>query len=400
MAMERLTANFVKRVADGRGDPGKYQDGGGLILRVREGGTASWIFRYQRGGDRTEIGLGPLATVSLPMARTLADNQRATLAMGDDPLEERHAVRAKRAAMVSFDEAARAYIEAHEPSWKNPKHRQQWHNTLATYVSPAIGTVPAAKVTTDHVVSILSGIWPTKPETGSRVRGRIEMILDWAKVKGMRSGENPARWRGHLAHMFPAKSKVRAVKNHAAVPVDDLPEVFKRLAGSDGVAAAAVRFCILTAARPGEVTSAILSEVDRKSATWTVPPEKQKRGKAHRVPLSRQALAILDDMDKVRPDDNPHLFPGGRPGCALSLASLSKALRVAGGGEGTVHGTARSTFDDWGSERTSHPHRLIDRALSHGPKDATIAAYRRSELFDQRRPLMDQWARFVTGKGR
>jgi integrase len=405
--MERLTALFVKRVAEGRGDPGKYQDGGGLILRVLKGGSANWIFRYQRAGARREMGLGTLSTVSLVMARGLADKQRVTLALGDDPLEERLAVKAKRANLITFDEAAKAFIEAHEPSWKNDKHRQQWRNTIATYVSRMIGDVAVSKMTTNHVVSVLEPIWATKPETASRVRGRIEMVLDWAKARGMRDGgDNPARWRGNMQHMFPAKAKVRTVRHHPAVVVDDAPKLYRRLMTSDGTAAAAVRFCLLTTARPGEVARAQWPEIDRTTKVWTVPPDKQKSKKPHRVALSDEALVILDAMIKRRDDVGDYIFPGGKRGRPLTLASLQKALRVAmrkdlrsdTGDPATTHGSARSTFDNWVSERTSHPQKLIDRAQAHGPRNATIAAYRRSDLLEQRRPLMADWAAYLTGR--
>ena len=230
------------------------------------------------------------------------------------------------------------------------------------------------------------------------MRGRIEVILDWARTQGLREGEsNPARWRGHLAFTLPAKSKLRAVKHHAAVPVEDLPKVFAKLGRSTGVAAAAVRFCLLTAARPGEVAGATWDEVNVEACCWTVPPARHKTGKPHRVPLSASAIALLHTMQAIRQRGDQRVFPGGKRDASLSLTSLSKALSIAGGGEATVHGSARSTFDDWASERTSYAPKLVDRALSHGPKSQSIAAYRRSELYEQRKPLMADWARYLNG---
>jgi integrase len=256
------------------------------------------------------------------------------------------------------------------------------------------------------VVKVLTPIWNEKPETASRVRGRIEAVLDAAKTTGHREGENPARWRGHLDKLFPTKTKVRKVRNHPACVIDDAPTLYSRLAASEGTAAAATRYCMLTAARPGEVTHARWPEIDRAARVWTVPAGRQKSDKPHRVALSDEAMLILDAMWERREGDTGYVFPGGKKGRPLSLTALQKALRVAMGKDlrtdqegraATTHGTARSTFDDWGSERTLHPQKLIDRALAHGPKSKTIAAYRRSELLEQRKPLMADWARFLSG---
>jgi integrase len=398
--MARLDAGFITRARNGGVAPGRYRDGGGLILNVSERG-ASWLLRYQLNGRRRDAGLGPLNQIGLGKARELAAGHLLALkANRVDPIARRQEERAKASASVTFDKASADYIAEHEPGWKNPKHRQQWRNTLATYASPKIGRLAVNEITTDHALQILRPLWRRAPETASRLRGRLETILDWCKTQHFRDGDNPARWRGHLQMMFPAKAKVRPVKHHAAVAVDAMPGVYKRLAKSPGNAAAAVRFTVSCAARPGEVTHARWDshEIDTAAKVWTVPPARQKSGKPHRVALSDEALSILDDMAKRRVDGNPFIFPGGRHGRPLSLASLSKALRVAGGGKATVHGSARSSFDDWASERTDHPQKLIDRALAHGPKSKSVAAYRRSELLEQRRPLMADWARFLCGE--
>lgn len=393
---KQLTAPFVKVAAEGKAEPGKYFDGGGLLMLVKPGGTATWVYRWERDRRRREMGLGAVGIVSLAMAREMAEGHRRTVTQGGDPLDERRAERAKSARELTFDEAAERFIEAHEAGWKNEKHRAQWRSTIKTHVSPKIGSTKVGKVDTAAVLAVLTPIWTKLPETASRVRGRIETILDWAKVQHMRDGENPARWRGHIALMLPAKGKLRRVKHHAAVPLDVLPDVYKELGESPGTAAAAVQFCLLTAARPGEVAGATWPEIDTDAELWTIPPERMKRGREHRVPLSDEALKIIERMRLLRTDDSPYVFPGGKKGRPLSLASLSKALRIAGGGDATVHGSARSCLDDWATARGT-PTPVIDRALAHASGDATTQAYRRADLLDQRRPLMLDWARFLDG---
>jgi integrase len=393
-----LSALFVSRAKAGRGDPGKYHDGNNLILRIKPGGRASWIFRYGRAGKQHSLGLGSLKDISLSDAREAAANHRRTLALNGDPLRDK---RARRAAnLMTFDEAAERCIDDRKAGWKNAKHAAQWLSTLKTYASPLIGELPAADVTTDHVVSILKPIWPTKAETASRVRGRIEMVLDWAKLNKHREGENPARWRGHLALMFPPVSKIKRVKHHVAVPVDELPVAFKELGAAGTMAALAIQFCILTAARPGEVQQAKWDEIDFDGACWQLPPERQKTDKAHRVPLNTQALALLKRMYAKHIEGEALIFPGGwQNDTQISTTTMLRTLRLASGiDDVTVHGTARSTFDDWASERTAHPQKLIDLALGHGPKGKTRKAYRRSDLYEQRKPLMGDWGVFLDGR--
>jgi len=396
MALGSLTALFVKRVAEGRGDPGKYFDGGGLVLRVTPSRTSSWIFRWSRDGQRREMGLGSVDAVPLAAARELAANARRIVAAGDDPLDERKSDRAKRSGMT-FDQAADRFIAAHAPGWKGGKSEAQWRAGMAAYVAPVIGSKPVAAVTTDHVLDILRPIWTTIPETANRVRNRIERILDWAKAQGLREGENPARWRGHLALMFPSPVKLRKVEHFAAVPLAALPGVYERLGEIDSVGAAAARYCILTASRPGEAVKAAWPEIDEATAVWTIPAARTKANRPHRVPLSAEALAILEAMKPLRREGSDLVFPGQTPGSHQSLSTLCDTLRRAGGGEATVHGTARSAFDDWAHERTSFPSAVVDRALAHAESDATKAAYRRSDLLEQRRTLMDQWASFLRG---
>ncbi|HZQ01666.1 MAG TPA: integrase arm-type DNA-binding domain-containing protein [Reyranella sp.] len=387
---------------------GYHADGGGLYLQVTDAGAKSWIFRYSIAGKRREMGLGPYSAkttkgadkrvVSLHAARERSAEARALVKSGKDPIAVREAQQAQerleRARGVTFDQAVELFLESHEEAWKNPKHRQQWRNTLKTYAGPKIGSLSIADIGTPEVTKVLEPIWRTKPETASRLRGRIERILDWARVRQLREGENPARWRGHLDKVFAARSKLRKVKHHAAVPIDDLPAVYAKLKVSRGIAAKALRFAILTAARAGETVHATWAEMNLDDGIWTVPASRMKAGKEHRVTLSREALAILKDLHKVR--TGPLVFVGNKRK-ALSLTSLSKALRTAGGEKATVHGM-RSTFKDWCSERTSFPSEVSEMALAHSIGDKVEAAYRRGELLEKRRAMMDQWATFLASR--
>lgn len=395
--MARTLHNLKPITLSRKMESGYHGDGGGLYLQVARAGSKSWIFRFALSGRRREMGVGSFPSVSLAAAREAASKARALVKSGKDPIIAREAEKAQErveaAQGVKWSEAVDQFLEAHTGSWRNKKHRQQWRNTLDTYAKLTLGTLTVGSIGTPEVIGILEPIWYTKPETASRVRGRVERILDWAKVKGYRTGENPARWRGHLDKVFPAKAKVRKVKHHAAVPIDDLPGVYARLAKSKGVAAKAVRFTILTATRPGETVGGIWPEVDRKNGLWTIPPERMKADREHRVTLSREASAILDEMTEVQ--ISKYIFPGHKEKMPLSLTALSKALKAAGGGKATVHGTARSTFKDWASERTSFPSDVSEMALAHSIGDKVEAAYRRGELLVKRAALMQQWANFL-----
>ena len=390
--LHRLTPITLKR----NSAPGYYGDGGGLYFQVAPAGTKSWIFRFSMLGRRREMGLGSFPTVSLADAREAASIARKLVSVGKDPIEERQSNRAQKkldaARGISWDSALTQFLDSHEDGWKNKKHRQQWRNTLDTYAKDVLGALPIASIGQSQISKILDPIWNEKPETASRVRGRIERILDWARVRGYREGENPARWRGHLDKVYPARAKVRKVKHHAAVPIDDLPKIYGQLTKAKGIAAKALRFVILTAARPGEAVGGLWPEVDKRSALWTIPPERMKADREHRVTLSREALAILDEMTEVKSDN--FVFPGHKEGRPLSLTALSKALKAAGGGEATVHGM-RSTFKDWASERTSYPSEVSEMALAHSIGDKVEAAYRRGELLKKRAALLQQWATFV-----
>jgi integrase len=392
-----LSALLVSRAKAGRGEPGKYFDGDNLVLRVKPGGRASWLFRYDRAGKRRELGLGSVRHVSLKDAREAAANHLRILALDGDPWREKRARRATN--VLTFVQAAAKCIEDRKAGWKNGKMAQEWSATIGTYAAPIIGSLAVADVDTQHVVDILKPIWPVMPSTAGKLRGRIESVLDWSKLHGHRSGENPARWRGHLALILPAIGKVRRVEHHKAVPIDVLPAAFKKLDGAGTIEAQAVQFSILTAARPGEVQQATWDEIDFDGACWQLSPDKTKGGKFHRVHLSELALAILRRRLADRREGEALIFPGkGQAGRPLWSRDVLKALRAASGiADVTVHG-CRSTFDDWASERTAHPQKCIDLALGHGPKGKTKQAYRRSDLYEQRKPLMDDWGAFLDGR--
>jgi integrase len=402
-------ANTIHRLqavkVAGRLAAGYHADGGGLYLQVTNAGSKSWIFRYSAGNRRREMGLGRYAVktkagtdkvvVTLEAARKAAAAARALSEAGQDPLEVRNAERVRQqleaAAGLTFEQAGEQFIKDHEPTWKNPKHRQQWRNTLATYVYPEIGTLSVAAVDKGHVTKILDPIWHEKPETAFRVRGRIERILDWATGRGHRTGENPARWRGHLDAVYPSRGKVRKVRHHAAVPIDDIPAVYARLCEMNGIAALAARFTILTAVRVSMTTGATSLEI--APDLWSISAARMKADRDHNVPLSQEARRVLKLASEYQTGDL--LFPGHRAGKPLSLTAVIKALRNAGAGDATTHG-CRSTFKDWAAKRTSFSPEVSEMALAHVVRDKTEAAYRRGELLKKRAALMEAWAQFVS----
>lgn len=369
--INRLSARKVATAGKGY-----HADGGGLYLLVSEAGTRSWVLRYQRLGKRREMGLGSAAVVSLLEARQAALQQRKVLAAGKDPIASR---RAAQAAGMTFGEAADAYIEAHRASWKNEAQANQWRQSLADHGPDR--DLPVADVDTAAVLRALNRIWKAKTETATRVRGRIERILDWAKVQGLREGENPARWRGHLDHLLPKPAKLKQVKHHAAMPYGKVPAFMATLRRRESGNRRALRFTILTAARTEEVAGAQWDEFDLKAAVWTVPAERMKAGRRHRVPLSGEALAILRSLPRDRPP-----FPSSG-----MLNLLRKAPPKGLGQPYTVHGF-RSSFRDWAAEQTDFPGEVVEMALAHTIKDKTEAAYRRGDLLEKRRELMQAWA--------
>jgi integrase len=316
---------------------------------------------------------------------------------GLDPIDDRRALRAakraERAKVMTFRQCAEAYVAAHQAGWRNHKHAAQWPSTLSAYVYPHFGSLPVQVIDTGLVTKALEPIWLEKPETAGRVRGRIESILDWATARGYREGENPARWRGHLENLLPKKSKVRRVEHHAALPYAELGTFMTELRQQNGIAARALEFTILTAARTGEAIGARWDEINVADRLWTISATRMKAGKEHRVPLSDRALAILEEMWAIRPGE--FVFPGGRGGQAISNMAMTMALRRMGRGGLTVHGF-RSSFRDWSAERTNFPREVAEMALAHTVADRVEAAHRRGDIFEKRRQLAAAWAKYVT----
>jgi integrase len=395
----KLTALKVEKAKEA----GMYGDGGGLYLRVTEDGAKNWVFRFMLNGKPRSMGLGPLSLYGLQEARGRALDARRLRHEGVDPINTRRATRLRErleaAKAMTFKQCAEAYIGSHRAGWRNAKHAGQWDATLATYAYPAMGALPVQSIDTGLVLKVLEPIWTAKSETAGRVRGRIEAILDWAKAREYRTGENPARWRGHLDKLLPARSKLAKVQHHAALPYAELAGFLDGLRAQEGVAARALEFAILTAARTGEIIGAKWPELNLTEKTWTVPAGRMKAGKEHRVPLSPHALAILKGMDDLRRDrDQPvvsdaFVFPGGKAGKPLSNMTFLMLLRRMGRGDLTAHGF-RSTFRTWAAERTKFPREIAETALAHTVGDDTERAYQRGELLEKRRRLMDAWADF------
>jgi integrase len=387
--MDKLTPLGVNKAKK----PGYYGDGGGLCLQVSASGSKSWIFRFTLAGRRREMGLGPAHTVTLPEARAKAKECRLLLLERKDPLEIRNASKLtealERARMMTFDQCAVAYIAAHRGGWKNPKHANQWKNTLAAYASPIIGGLPVALVDTALVVKVLSPIWQEKTETATRLRGRIESILGWATVSKYRQGENPARWRGHLENLLADPGRSKRTEHHPALPWQEMGAFMAALRGTSGIGARAVEFAILTACRSGEVRWATWAEIDLDAALWVIPAGRMKARREHRVPLSDAALALLRNMPRL----GDLVFPGTKPGKPLSDMSLTAVLRRMNRGDITVHGF-RSTFRDWCAESVanSFPREVCEHALAHSLPDKVEAAYRRGDLIEKRKLLMQAWA--------
>jgi integrase len=392
--MARASNKLSPVEVKGIGRRGMYHDGGGLYLQVSAAGAKSWIFRFMLDGRSREMGLGPVHAIPLADARKRAAECRRMRFDGIDPIEVRRGEREQKkvdaAKSITFDVCAAAYIDAHKAGWKNAKHRDPWPTTLNTYASPVFGPLPVQAVDVGLVMKALEPIWQTKSETASRLRGRIEAVLDWATVRGYRKGDNPARWRGHLDKLLPARSKFQKVEHHPALPYDELADFVAMLRSQEGIAARALEFLILTATRTGEVIGARWDEVDLGEKIWVVPAARMKAGREHRVPLSGSAVAILEEMKKIRESD--FVFPGGKRGKPLSNMAMLAVLKRIGRSDLTNHGF-RSSFRDWAGERTNFPREVAEMALAHTVGDKVEAAYRRGDLFQKRRQMMDGWAR-------
>lgn len=385
MARHRLAESRIPTLVKS----GVYSDGDGLFLRVRKGGSRQFVFIYRRGQIRTEIGLGGhgqgTAPVSLALARKKAEEIRGQLARGEDPRESRK-------AKPTFRDLMEATIAVKEQDFRNAKHKAQWRMTLDRYAAPLHDKF-VADIGVDDVVSTLQPIWTKIPETADRLRMRIEAVLDHAKARGLRAGDNPAAWRGNLKHLLPSRQKLSR-GHHAALGYKDVPAAMARLRASAGVSARAVEFLALTAARSGEGRHAVWPEIDFKERLWVVPPERMKAGKEHRVPLTDRAIEILEAMKQRATSDL--IFGGERDGRPISDVAMTKALRRATGDDSTLHGL-RSTFRDWCGDQTTHPHDVVEAALAHAIENKTEAAYRRQDALDKRRKLMDEWAVYCGG---
>ncbi|WP_375783036.1 tyrosine-type recombinase/integrase [Bradyrhizobium sp. Pha-3] len=380
--INRLNARSVATIKEF----GRHADGGGLYLSISPNGGRRWTFLYRWHGKPTELGFGSARDVSLARARELAGGARAQIAEGVNPKGAR-----KPAGGSTFGECADRLIEAMRPSWRNEKHGAQWTMTLRDYAAP-LRRLPVGEVTVDNVLEVLKPIWQSKPETASRLRGRIEKVLDAAKAQGLRSGENPARWRGHLDHLLPKQSKLTR-GHHAAMPYADVPTFMSDLKARDAVAARALEFTVLTAARSGETLGARWEEIDLDRAVWTVPPQRMKGGIEHRVPLPKRAVAILKALHEVRVGE--HVFPGQKAKKPLSGMAMEMMLRRMKIEDATPHGF-RSSFRDWASECTNFSREVCEAALAHVIESKVEAAYRRGDLFEKRRKLMEAWAIFCS----
>ena len=389
---KELSALEVKRLVE----PGFYSVGGvaGLHLQVTKTGARSWILRILVGNKRRDVGLGGYPDVQLAQARDKARDVREKVAQGIDPVAERQSARsallAQQMRSITFKQAATEVIKKKQLEAGNIKHAQQWQNTLETYAFPVLGRMAVADIELVHVKQALEPIWTTKTETASRVRQRIEAVLSWATVHGHREGDNVARWKGNLDTILPAPAKIAKVKHHRALDIDDAHQFMVNLRQREGVAARCLEFVILTAARSGEARGATWSEIDLANRLWIIPASRMKAGREHRVPLSDDAVKLLEAQP--RRDAGEFVFPAPRGG-QLSDAGMSALIKRMGV-DATPHGF-RSTFRDWAAERTSTPHHVCEMALAHTIKNEAEAAYRRGDLLAKRAKLMQDWAKFI-----
>lgn len=401
--MPKKLTNALTPITVKNAKPGRHADGAGLHLLVKDGGARSWVYRFMLRGKSRDLGLGAATgtgAISLADARDKASVLRLKVKAGIDPLEERRSetaaaladAQAAAVAEITFEAVAEAYIATNEANWRNDKHRQQWRNTLATYAYPIIGRLAVADVATAHVLRIIEPIWKDKAETASRLRGRIETILDAAKARGYREGENPARWRGHIAQILPARARLTR-GHHKAMPYAAVPAFIVALRDREAIAALALEFTILTACRTGEAIGATWDEVDLPKAIWTIPAPRMKAGREHRVALSPRAVEILE---LTRVLESAWLFPSARGGklSSMAMTMLLRRMKI----DATVHGF-RSSFRDWAAECTGFAHEVSEMALAHSIESKVERAYRRGDLIEKRRRLMDDWAIYCSGEG-
>lgn len=389
----KLTVPFV-----GKAPAGRHGDGGGLYLLVKPDGRKTWVFRYR---DRTtgkprDKGLGPYPDVKLAEARELAGVCRSQLRSNIDPIASRRAAlqraRAEQSRMLTFGDCAKRFIAANEHSWRNPKHVDQWRSTIDTYCSSLL-RLPVSDIDTNLVYSTLSAIWHDKTETATRLRGRIERVLDWATVSGFRSGDNPARWKGNLQHLLAPPEKLKKVEHRPALPYAEIPEFMKKLRQRKELSALALQFQVLTATRPGEATGAKWEEIDWKQKLWTVPPSRTKTNRVHEVPLSEQTIALLKGIPNT---GKSHVFPGKANSPIVTAAPL-KVLRTIPGAEGTTCHGFRSSFRDWAADKTNHGRDIIEMSLAHKVVGKVEAAYLRSKMLEKRAALMADWGTYCLG---
>jgi integrase len=400
---KRTGMHLLKAVALRSLPPGRHADGGGLYLVVSKNGEGrSWMFRTRRDGKLRDMGLGGWRSVTLEKARRKAAALREAFLDGRDPLAEkrqaRQAERVAEAKATTFEQAAQAYIRAHRAGWKSPKSLVSWEHTLSAFAYPVIGKLPVDAIDTDLVMKVLdqeitdgpdgkpASLWSARPETASRLRGRIESILDYARVIGQRQGENPARWRGHLDHLLPARQAVAKTVHHPALPYPEIADFMAELRARDGIAARALEFTVLTVARTGETIGATWGEINLEARLWTIPGTRMKAGKEHRVPLANAALAVLAGLKR----EGARVFP-------VSNMAMTMLLRRMGRDDLTVHGF-RSTFSDWCTELTNFSAEVREMALAHAVSDKVEAAYRRGDLFQKRRELAAAWAHYCEGE--
>ncbi|HJW78232.1 MAG: tyrosine-type recombinase/integrase [Microvirga sp.] len=389
--MARQVNRLSARTAATLSKPGRHSDGNGLYLVVDPSGAKRWLFLFRWDGKLKEMGLGGLSTTPLIHARERALEARRVLAGGRNPIDARRAAEAARQSAATFGAFADELVKDLSHGFRNEKHKGQWVTTLATHAA-ALRDRPLDQISTNDVLGVLAPIWQTKHETAVRLRGRIERVLDAAKAKGLRTGENPARWRGHLDKLLSKRRKL--ARGHlAALPYPGVPEFVAKLRERQAVAALALEFCIITASRSGEVFDARWDEIDRKAKVWTVPPERMKGGREHRVPLSERALEILDQVETIRTSD--YVFPGKLRAAPLSSATMHQVLRRMKIEDATVHGF-RSSFRDWAGECTSFPREIAEAALAHVVGDKTERAYRRGDALEKRRKLMEAWSGFLS----